>query len=366
MKIKSLRLTNFRNYSFQALHFTAGKNLFIGKNAQGKSNILEAIFCLSNLRSFRTSRIAEMIKWAEEGFFLKGDVVSKGMHNEITMFYSSKKKRITRNSQSVPRATDVLGLLYTVVFSPTDMMLIKGDPSVRRRFLDTLLSQISPSYLVSFQKYRKILKEKNVILKSERINDTLLNTYNHQLAESGSNIIYLRKRLIDKLNQYGNDIFYRFSVGKGKLQLHFSTIYDKLFPLTREKVFNVFLEFLNERKEAEKRRRISLIGPHRDDLVIEINGIDAKRYASEGQKRAITISLKMAEFGIAKEIFKEPPVVLIDDVFGELDAEKKAVLNEIVQATEQTFITCTEKENVAGLAHNARQYKVENGRIQTS
>ena len=365
MRIQSLQLTHFRNFSAQKLSFTEGKNVFIGKNAQGKSNMLEAMYCLSNLRSFRTAKVSEMIQWEKEGFFLRGEVYSKGTRNEITIYYSPQKRRITRNGQTVARATDVLGLLYTVVFSPTDMMLVKGDPSVRRRFIDTLLAQISQPYRISLQNYHKILKEKNAVLKSERINDTLLSTYNQQLAESGSNIICLRQRLVNKLAESGNDIFNQFSAGKGNLQLHFSTIYDTIPSLSQDKALAVFQQLLDEKKQQEKKRRISLIGPHRDDMVIEINGIDAKKFASEGQKRAITISLKMAEFAVAREIFGEPPVVLIDDVFGELDAEKKAVLNHIVQATEQTFVTCTEKENVAGLARNARLYKVEHGRIQT-
>ncbi len=257
----------------------------------------------------------------------------------------------------------MLGILYTVIFSPYDIYLIKGEPGGRRKFLDTLLAQISPVYLSALQHYRKVLKEKSALLKYEHVDNTLLNTYNCQQARFGSKLIVFRNALLEKLNCEADIIYRKFTNGQDTLSIDYKSFCEIDNLRDENAVYDEFINRLEKKEHIEKKRKICLVGPHLDDMVLYINAKSAKSFASEGQKRAIALSLRIAEYEIVKSILKEPPVVLLDDVFGELDPDKKKILNNMFDADIQLFVTCTDYRDVGGLLENARRFCVSNGKI---
>lgn len=266
------------------------------------------------------------------------------------------------NSNAVKKATEILGVLYTVIFSPYDIYLIKGDPGGRRRLIDTLISQISPSYLRALQNYRSILKQKNAILKKHPVNDLLLDTYNTQLAAFGAVLINERKSVVDTMQREATKIYNLFSRTKTKLMIYYTSTIE----YGESGLEDHFMSMLNDLRRKEKERGTSLIGPHLDDITIELDAKSAKHFASEGQKRAIALSMRIAEYSVAKKIFNEPPVILMDDVFGELDNEKKAVLKTVLDPEAQLFFTCTDEQTVPSLIEGARKFRIVDGQIISS
>ena len=248
------------------------------------------------------------------------------------------------------------------------MVLVKGSPVVRRRYLDTLLSQMSTVYLSALQNYRKILKEKNAILKGNFTKNTLLDSYNNQQAVYGSKLIFIRKSFIDKINVTAGDFFKKFSRKKDHLMLEYADSFSFSFnkETTEDHIYKSFINLLDRKRNREKERQTSLLGPHLDDIDISVNDRKARIFASEGQKRAVCFALRVAELEMAKKIFKENPVVLMDDVFGELDIDKKTILKSLFDSDIQMFITCTDEANLTGLAHNAKRYFINDGMVKES
>ena len=365
MRLLSLKLHNFRNYKKLLFEPKNNKNILVGKNASGKTNILESIYFLSTLRSFRTAKPKELIAWGEDGFFVSANIESSGMNHNVKIFIADRKKAVSVNDANIKKATELLGIFYTVIFSPGDMDLIKGDPSIRRKFLDVLLSQTSPSYLISLQNYRKTVKQKNIVLKSEHIDKKLLSTYNNQLVSYGSKLIFIRSRAIKNLNSITCKIFKNFSRENNSLMLKYLSLAGAVSELDEIEVKNMFAAEVDKNLKNEIKRKTCLVGPHRDDIQFNINGRNAKGFASEGQKRSIVFCLRLAEYELAKIKFKEPPVILMDDVFGELDVDKKNKLKTVIDPGSQVFVTCTETDTLAGLAHGAARFNVSYGKIQT-
>jgi len=365
LRLISLKLNNFRNYKKLVFNPVNLKNVLVGKNASGKTNILEAVYFLSTLRSFRTAKPKELISWGEDGFFVSADIESSGMNHCVKIFISDKKKAVALNETNIKRATELLGIFYTVIFSPTDMDLIKGDPSLRRKFLDVLLSQTSVSYLTALQNYKKTVKQKNIVLKTEHIDNKLLETYNNQLVYYGAKLIFLRSEAIKRLNSISCKIFENFSRTNDTLMIKYFSLSKAVSKLSEIEAKNMFAAELEKNLNIEIKRKTCLVGPHRDDFQFNINGRNAKSFASEGQKRSIVFCLRLAEYKLAKIKFGEPPVILMDDVFGELDIDKKNMLKTVIDPESQVFVTCTETDTLAGLAHGATRFNVSYGKIQT-
>lgn len=245
-----------------------------------------------------------------------------------------------------------------MVFAPTDMYLVKGDPGFRRRFIDTLLSQTSPYYLNALQNYKKILREKSTVLKHDRIDCALIATYNEQLARYGSKIVHLRAQFVKRLAKRSGEIFEKFSRKKSDLMIHYATVSKDCLDTTEEEVYAAFLSALRDKQQSERKARVCLIGPHRDDIIILVNQNSAKAFASEGQKRTVAFCIRLAEYELAKSSFREPPVILMDDVFGELDNDKKELLSEVIDPQGQLFVTCTDTRNLGEFARNTERYLV--------
>lgn len=357
MIIESIELQNYRNYENLKLSFGEKNNIFYGDNAQGKTNLLEAIFFAGSTKSFRFCKDRDVIRFSEEEAHIKMILKKKDMRNRIDIHLKrNKSKGIAINGFPVKKASDLFGLLNIVIFSPEDLSLIKDGPKERRRFIDLELCQLNKIYLYNLTRYNRVLLQRNKLLKEIAFQAKLeesLSVWDEELIQYGKEIIRLRREFIHSLQEKLSRIHKNISGGKEELEL----LYEE----------NVkeddFMDVLLKSRESEKKQRISLVGPHRDDLLFRINGEDIRKYGSQGQKRTAALSLKLAEIEEVKEEIKDYPVLLLDDVFSELDRKRQNYLLEEIKEV-QSMITCTGLED---LVENRfpidKLYFVENGRI---
>jgi DNA replication and repair protein RecF len=344
MELQQLFLHNFRNYSQQEVRFVPGINLIIGENAQGKTNLLEAINYLSLVRSHRTGRDGELLKWDQENFNLRGEIKKKNGILNVAVNYENNRKTVYINNNKITKFSELLGLVNTVLFTPEDLVLAKGSPSYRRRFLDQFISQVNYKYFYSLQSYHRILKQKNNSLKQKiekKTMEQMVQIWNEQLVESGAELILARIILLEKLNKLINLVHYQISGEREKIRL----VYHPSIDLKAEDVKNQALvkerywQLLKQNQRLEEIKKVSLVGPHRDDFLFLINGKDLKIFGSQGQQRTAVLSLKIAQLELMKEITGEYPLLLLDDVFSELDELRRRGLLNYINNKVQTFIT---------------------------
>src|SRR5574344_257473 len=336
MKLLNLSLKNYRNCKNVELDTNSQKVLIIGKNAQGKTNILESIFFLSTLKSPRTSNNLELINFDENEVEI-GAVVKRNTEIELDYKYTTEKKREIKVNKLKTTPKEFKTVLKTVLFSTQDLMLLRGSPENRRTWLDTAISQIYPAYDDRLSKYNKIRTQKNNFLKNYDGNTTLLEVYNEQMAVLGSNIIYLRKKFLKEIEAIAERKHKTISTSE-----KFTIKYDCHFlkdEIETDEILKSFRERLVERKELELIRAQSLVGPHRDDIIFYINDREAVKYASQGQQRTIVLSLKLAELNIITEKTGEAPVLLLDDVLAELDDVRQNYLLQSIDTDVQTVVT---------------------------
>lgn len=342
MLIDTLWIENFRNYRQEKVFFGPSFNLIIGENAQGKTNLLEAVLYLSSGRSHRANREEELINDKESFFYLKG--LFSALHGEtlLEVFRSREEKRLKINLVEEKRLANFLGLINTVIFSPEDLRLIKDSPAERRRFLNILISQLYPKYYSYLQDYRKIIFQRNSLLK--RVQKGIgsieeLETWDEQLAETGAKIVEMRIKTVEKLAAWGSFFHEQLTEGKEK----FSLSYKSSIPFRQEiRIKDSFLNLLQEFRKQEILRGISLIGPHRDDMVIFLDEKHTRIYGSQGQQRTAALTVKLAEIELIKEIRGDYPILLLDDVMSELDPHRQAYLLETIGEKIQTLITSTD------------------------
>ena len=366
MYIKSLILRNFRNYDRLNISFAEAFNIIYGNNAQGKTNIIEAIFLCASGRSHRTSKDQELLKYGTEGFDVKLLLEKEGIEEEIEIFYNADdKKKIKINEIPVKKMGDLMGHLNAVIFSPEDLLLIKQGPAERRRFADITLSQLRPSYFYDLQKYAKILYQRNTLLKNilmkRELEDTL-DVWDMHLVKTGTRIIKGRRNFIIKLDALAKKWHHKLTNNEENLNLKYSPSFefrDNADDLEMEELFRRMLE-RNRGKEIQKGS--TSIGPHRDDIDILLNGESTKIYGSQGQQRTSVLSMKLAEIDLMKEESGDYPVLLLDDVLSELDEMRREHLIESIKGV-QTFITCTEKSFFQKSKDNAVFIHVKSGNI---
>lgn len=337
MKIEKLKLHNFRNYSDLSFSFDKGINVLYGKNGQGKTNIIEALYFFCNGRSYRVSKDFETVKEGEKKaeLCLFFEAEKREMCAEINI---EKSKMIKINGVPVKKLSELVGVLKAVLFTPDYMELIKDGPSKRRTFLDGFISQIYPVYFKNLAAYYKILKQKNASLKTRNVSDEMIDVWNESLAAYGSVICRYRSEMIERINPYAKK--YQGEMSKNEEIL--SLLYN---PSVKEKFYDrdYFYKVLTQSKEREKEAGFSLIGPSRDDFDFKINGRNMKVYASQGQMRTAVLSLILSQCELINEIFGEYPVLLLDDILSELDEERrKYMLSEI--KNKQVILTCTDRE----------------------
>ncbi|MCW5551597.1 MAG: DNA replication/repair protein RecF [Verrucomicrobiae bacterium] len=355
MHLAHLRLRDFRNYPRLDADFSPGFHLLLGDNAQGKTNILEAIYLMATLRSFRGVGGAQMIRHGQKGYFAGGKVVGQGEH-EIKMYWSVRERNLSLDGRPVKKLTDYLGTLRTVVFCTEDLQLVKGTGRVRRRFLDLLLSQTRPGYLALLQRYLHAVRSRNALLKQPTPDPALLDSFSAELVNRGEEIMRHRRELIPKLSPLARLAYRRISHDAEELRIEYQPTVKADFAVE-----------LAQSRARERSYRTTLIGPHRDDLQLLLNEKSAAQFGSEGQKRTLSIALKMAQAEYFTGIHGSAPVLLIDDVMGELDAKRRAgflpLLERARETSGQVFMTCTEENWPRELCRDLRRWEVRAGTL---
>ena len=333
MKILRLGLKHYRNCENVELKFDSIKTLIIGKNAQGKTNILESIYFLSDLKSPRTSTIGDFIQIGKESFELSASVEKNNTEIELDYTYNPDKKREIRVNKVKTTPKNFKSVIKTVLFSTKDLLLLRGTPQDRRDWLDRAISQVYPAYDERLSKYDKIRVQKNNLLKDEAIDETLLDIFNEQLVITGANIVFLRKKFLKELSEIARQKHLIISSTED-FSLNYTCPYDEI-----KEISEYLKEQLLQRRNEEIARRQACVGPHRDDIEFKINGMDAVKFASQGQQRTIVLSLKLSELEIIKAKTGFSPILLLDDVLAELDETRQNFLLKSIEKDTQTIIT---------------------------
>ena len=358
MIIKSLELADFRNYETLNISFSDGVNILYGDNAQGKTNILEAIYLSATTKSHKGSKDKEMIRFGREEAHIRTYLYKDEATTKVDMHLrSNKTKGIAIDNQKIKKAADLLGLLNVILFSPEDLSIIKDGPDKRRRFMDMELCQLDNFYLYNLNNYNKIVNQRNKLLKEMYMNESLADTlgiWDSQLVSYGSKIIERRKIFVNQLNEIIEEIHFRISGKKERLLI----VYEP--DVTEEE----FESKLLHSKYKDIKLKQTTVGPHRDDFSFMIGDIDVRKYGSQGQQRTAALSLKLAEIELVKKITGDTPVLLLDDVLSELDSNRQNyLLNSIGNV--QTIITCTGlDEFVNNRFEINKTFKIENGSLK--
>jgi DNA replication and repair protein RecF len=348
-----------------------GVNVLLGKNAQGKTNVLEAISCLSLTKSFYAATDATLVQLGEKGFEIEGRLCNDtGIELSVNLTYGSEsaEKEFMINGVKVERLTHVVGMFPVVILSPENSAITFGGPADRRRFLDLLLSQLSRSYFDHLLEYRHILRQRNRILAESKqrgnIRGDVLEPWNQGLAEYGARIVHKRAHFVEEFGEYVLRSYSDLVEGKEVPLVRYTTEPEIASDESIEQIAGNILDRLRARESEECRRGVSLVGPHRDDLVFYLNGIELQKYASQGQHKTFLIALKIAEFFYLKEKKDEKPILLLDDVLGELDGSRSRRLLSHIAELGQTIITTTDEspfDDVIQWGHEHRKFYVEQG-----
>ena len=347
MKLKSIQLGNFRNYSSETFSFDPGVNLIVGDNAQGKTNLLEAIIYLGSGKSFRTQKSGELVKLGAEFGEIEGSVFSQERQQQLrwVLFSGARPRQLFHNGVKKKTAGEISGVLQTVLFCPEDLMVLKTGASARRRLADHALCQLRPNYEAALSEYQRILEQKNRILKDRFENPGMLQIlpeYNLRLCQVGALLISYRARFFEGLGKAAQRYHSMFSGGKEDFLLQYrtvSTVTDPFAPVAE--ITGQLQEHLCSHERAELESAQCLTGPHKDDFDVSLSGLSLKSFGSQGQVRTAAISLKLAQRELMANQSGEIPVLLLDDVLSELDPGRQDfVLNQISQG--QVFITCCE------------------------
>lgn len=373
MQLKKLKLTNFRNYDSCSLDFTGNKILLVGKNAQGKTNLLEAVYYLATLSSFRSGSDSELLKWGAENCIIDADIVKHDTDIELKAIISPPKQKVLKvNGLKKTSFASFLGNLIVVNFNVSDLLLLRGAPSDRRKWLDDAISQIYPAYKDRLNKYSRIRTQRNNLLKEYRNfpQEDLLGVMDEQLAVAGSNIIHLRQKYLREIQQIACKKHKSISFDQEDLKIvyvstvsgEFDTVNDQI--QKPDAILEQFNTVIKEKRPEEIARGQTVIGPHRDDTAFMINNKNAVSFASQGQQRTVTLSLKLAEIDLIEAIIGESPVLLLDDVLAELDNDRQSFLLQSIKEDTQTIITTT---SLAAFSEeylkDKKIYNIESGRI---
>ena len=397
MKINSIILENFRNYRNLELDFDESRNIIVGENAQGKTNLIEAIYLTAFAKSFRANNTADLISFGETQGRVSTYITSEDIEKNINIVLRSDgKKMIKKDGKVIRRTTELLNNVVVIIFSPDDLRIIKDNPERRRSFVNRELSQMRPMYYDALRRYNDSLKEKNALLKgyfnvkkktftradnlslnnlqggsaafdeknpydnSRRFNEEMLDIYDRQLADTGYEIVRFRREFVEMLSTEAGEIMRKISGGREELKIEYKTTCDFVTgPEGREIIFSQ----IYHNRDRDIYNGYAGIGPHRDDIEFYINGKDAKKYGSQGQQRTIALSLKLAEIRIARQMLDEPPVLLLDDVLSELDLDRqKFLVSEIDDV--QLFITSAElNDEVIKDLRGGTLFRIEDGTV---
>ncbi len=357
MIIKSIELSHFRNYNILSMPLDRETNILYGDNAQGKTNVLEALYLCSTTKSHKGSKDKELIKLDKDEAHIRMTIEKNKMFHTIDMHLKkNKSKGIAIDGVPIRKSSELIGLVNIVFFSPEDLSIIKNGPSERRRFIDMELCQLDKIYLHNLIKYNKVINQRNNLLKQIPHNQQLIDTleiWNAQLLQYGNFIIERRKAFVDEMNEIIAPIHSRLSGGKENLTIQYAPNVKKEF----------FSQKLEQSMEKDILQKTTLVGPHRDDICFMIGNIDIRKFGSQGQQRTAALSLKLAEIELLKKTVKDNPILLLDDVLSELDRNRQNYLLESIKDI-QTIITCTGLEEFVNNRLKINKiYKVVNGTV---
>lgn len=365
MRLNKLELRSFRSYEAAELSCAPGVNLIVGDNAQGKTNLLEAIVYLGSGRSFRTQKGAELVRFGADFGEITGQITAQEREQTLraVIFPGGRSRQLWRNGVRKKSAAELDGVLRTVLFCPEDLMVLKTGAAARRRLGDSTLCQLRPNYDAALAEYTRILEQKSRILRDWRENPRLLELlpdFNTRLCQVGALLIRYRGRFYESLGQEAAVFHSAFSGGKEALTLEYRTVSTVTNPQdSAEVIFGQLWEHLLSHERAELDSGQCLTGPHKDDFTVRLSGLDIKSFGSQGQTRTAAISLKLAQRELLRRDSGEEPVLLLDDVLSELDpGRQNFVLNQITQG--QVFITCCEPGRFTQLGQTVT---IENGKI---
>jgi DNA replication and repair protein RecF len=349
MFLRRLQLQYFRNYNDVELNIDRQVNIFIGNNAQGKTNLLEAIYILATTRSHRTYQEKELIQWNSLETHIKGEIIKKHGKSTLDLNISQKGKKAKINGLEQKKISAYIGFLNVVLFAPEDLDMVKGPPNIRRRFLDMEIGQVYPSYLYDLVQFHKVLIQRNNYLKQmteSKKNDEMLVVWNEQLVQYGVRVIKKRLDFLKKIQVWVNIIHQHLTNQKEKININYVSSLGIRENDDDSVIMKQYMVKLSQVKDFEVKRGITLVGPHRDDILLKINEKEVKQYGSQGQQRTVALSLKLAEIELIHEEIGEYPLLLLDDVLSELDEHRQTQLIHTFQEKVQTFITTTNLNSV--------------------
>ena len=368
MILTELHLHHFRNYQDLTVHFNPGVNVLIGHNAQGKTNMLEAIYVLSLTKSHRTSNDQELINWQEKSALISGTVEKSIGKIPLELQFSSKGKKAKVNHLEQARLSQYVGQLNAILFAPEDLSLVKGSPALRRHFMDREFSQMSSKYLYNAGQYRTLLRQKNKYLKQlkykQQTDRVLLGVLSDQLAAFGAEVIIARQHFLKHLEGWAADLHQEISLNKESLRLEYVNQLKVNDDTTVEEAYQALFKLYQDNEQREIEQGTTIYGPHRDDIRFLVNNKNVQAFGSQGQQRTTALSVKLAEIDLMKEQTGEYPLLLLDDVLSELDTIRQTHLLTAIQNKVQTFLTTTSLSDVARqLINEPTIFEIEHGTL---
>lgn len=376
MFVQTLELSDYRNFHRLQIQLHRHMNIFVGDNAQGKTNLMESVYLLATARSHRASRDGDLIRWGEKEAEVAAQVVTQAgtFHLRVKLF-QDKRKRVWVGGEEIRRQADLLGYLNIVLFSPDDLQLVKGSPAQRRQFIDLALAQVSKVYRYEWMKYHKVLQQRNKLLKAiqERKGKAeLLPLWDEQLIELGCRTMYRRAQAIARIAGYARESHKQITGGNEVLTVTYVPFYvDKhgftaagQLPESPEKMKQRFSAALETARREEVRRGTTLVGPQRDDILFQIDGKDARQFASQGQQRTVVLAAKLAQLEFMREEVGEYPALLLDDVMSELDQRRRSFFLETINTKVQTLLTTTSLKSFSRkISQQSRRFTIWNGQL---
>ena len=366
MKIEHIRLTNFRNYDELELDFNPNINIIVGNNGQGKTNILESIYVLSLSKSNRDGYDSDMIKFEKDSLSIEGKIIDNELIKKLRVDITPNKKSVFVNNKEIHKIKDYISNFCVISFVPTDLDIIKGSPSIRRNLLNIDISQLFNNYITYLNEYNKIIKIRNDYLKKIYINNNsdfrYLDVINEKMIEKADKIYEYRFAFIEEINKKIADIYKKITGLDGLTIKYENTLgldcYDK------DKLKDTYLKKLKKHLNQEMMQGMTLVGPHRDDFTFYLDNVDMKVYSSQGQQRMAIIAFKISELNYYKKIIGSYPVLLLDDIFSEIDIKKRNKIISFLKKDIQTIITTTDINDISKkLLDNAVIYKIDNKKI---
>lgn len=362
MYLEQLEITNFRNYKNTSVTFSPHINIIYGNNAQGKTNLLEAIYFLAMTKSHRLNLDNDLIKRGEETLYIKGYIKNKENINKYEIGFNNSIKKIKIDNNIIKKISNYISNINVIIFNPEDLNIIKGSPKERRRFLNLELSQFNSNYLEILNDYNKLLKIRNNILKKGIPDNNYLEILNEYLINKATDIYISRSKFINKLNEYNNKIYKSITKIEG-----FNLVYKPNIAIEeydRENIKKTYKNALDNNLKLDLKLGMTLLGPHKDDFIININDEELKNYGSQGQQRVAILTIKLSELKVLEKYQKKYPILLLDDVFSELDNFKKNSLLKYFMKKNQTIITTTDLKNIdEKILKISKKIKIKQGEI---